>query len=76
MLSLRVAAQGLSGGNGVDSGKMHQMSSIACESAVSDVARQMLIIVLFYLAWDKASGCLALQNLSHAVFRVTLLIWP
>jgi hypothetical protein len=50
MLSLRVAAQGLSGGNGVDSGKMHQMSSIACESAVSDVARQMLIIVLFYLA--------------------------
>ncbi len=50
------------------------MSSLACASAVSNFARQMLIIALFFFEQVWESTHPGLENLSHADLRVALLI--
>jgi len=42
------------------------VSKLAFADAVNDLLRHILIIVLFCFARDLASGCPALQNLSHS----------
>ncbi len=52
-----------------------EVRRLACVSAIKNFARHMLIIVFFCFVQVWASGCPGLQNLSHAVLRVALLIW-